>query len=71
MKLLTAGLIILKMIAISLLVSTYYGTDAAVVTCTTDAICAATAGLGALSKCCYYLRPTGSSTRICSRNDAD
>ena len=69
MKLLTAGLIILKMIAISLLVSTYYGTDAAVVTCTTDTDCTTTPGL--LSKCCYYLRPTGSSTRICSRNDAD
>ena len=68
MKLLTAGLIVLKLIAISLLVGTYYGVvDAVITTCTADTQCT---GIGANSKCCWYFRPTGTTTRICSANVA-
>ena len=69
MKLLTAGLILLKIVAISLMVNTYYG---AVISCTSDTTCTASSGgVGADSKCCYYLRPTGSPTRICSDSNTD
>ena len=73
MKLLTAGLVLLKIIAISLLVSTYNG---AVTTCsgvTDSATCEAaiTANAdGSKSKCCFYLRPTGAATSICSDANA-